>query len=196
MLARTHDIERGEANKENFIRFIEKHVNFVSAVLLVDHVSQKFTFGTDYVCSILSAIFPKTLVNNIAFVFFAKYHSTLTAGLTQKQVPGVLQSAPVFFLDNPIAQQRRFRDPKMMQVVKDREQRALKMLVEVFNWMDGLEPRPVTEITSLYEVYQNIEVKTTSILYQRAREVEIDRLAIALKGYSAVSLSLCSHLAL
>jgi len=87
-------------------------------------------------------------------------------------------------------------DLNEMKIVKDREQGALEMLVVLFNWMDGLKPQPATEITSLYEVHQNIEVKTTSILYQRTREVDIDRLTIALKRYSAVSLSLCSHPAL
>ena len=171
-------------DKESIVRYIEKHVNFISAVLLVDHVPQN-TFTT---------IFPKTLVNNIAFVF-TNTQSSLFWDL-QKNIPGALKSSPVFLLDNPIVQKRRFRDSNVTKIVKDREQGALEMLVGFFNWMDNLEPQPVTEITSLYEVYQNIEVKTTSILYQRVREVEIDRLTIALKEYSAVSLSLYSHLAL
>jgi hypothetical protein len=70
------------------------------------------------------------------------------------------------------------------------------MLVELFNWLDGLEPHPATDITSIYEMYQNIEIKTIGILDQRVREVEIDRLTITLKRHSAVGLSLCSHLAL
>jgi hypothetical protein len=77
-----------------------------------------------------------------------------------------------------------------------RKQRALEMLVELFNWLDGLEPQPTTEITSLYGIYQDIEVRTIGILDQRVREVEIDTLRIALKKYLAVSLSFCSRLAL
>jgi len=181
-------MKQDETNKKSFIRFIEEHVNFVSAVLLVDLVDlvSQNTFKADYTWSNLTTIFPKTLVNNIAFLFI-NVQSSLFPDRFQNSIPGALKSSPVFLLDNPIVQQWRF---------KDREQGALEMFVEFFNWMDGLEPQPATEITSLYEVYQNIEVKTTSILYQRAREVEIDRLTVALKRYSAVSLSLRSHLAL
>jgi hypothetical protein len=188
-LASTHDIERDETDKESIVRFIEKHVSSISTVLiLVDHW---FQFDMSYTCSILSSIFPKTLVNNIAFVFTRAQGPSF-----QKQVPGALKSSPVFLLDNPIGQDRRFLNADKMKVVKDREQRALEMLVELFNWLNGLEPQPTMDITSLYEMYQDIEVRTISILDQRVREVEIDTLTIALKRYLAVSLSLCSHLAL
>jgi len=189
------DIERDETDKESFIRFIGKHVNSISAVLILagpvpPSVS---SFILDFTCSNLSTIFPKTLVNNTAFVF-TNVQNPFFRRLRQEDIPGALESSPVFLLDNPILQQ--FNDPDMMRTVKEREQEALEILVELFNWMDGLEPQPATEITSLYEIYQNIEFKTMIILGQRVREVDIDRLTIALKRYSVVSLSLCSHLAL
>jgi len=36
-------------------------------------------------------------------------------------------------------------------VVKAIEQNALKMLVDLFDWLDGLEPQPTTEIVSLHD---------------------------------------------
>jgi len=190
----TGDIEQDETNKERFVRFIEKHVKFVSAVLLVDLVFLN-DYWRDYRWSILFTIFPKTLVNNIAFVF-TNVRRSRRRDLCQENIPGALKSSLVFFLDNPIVRQLTYAGPNTTKIVKGREQGALEILVEFFNWMDGLEPQPVTGITSFYEVYQNIEAKTPNILFQRVREVEIDRLTNALKRYSAVSLSLCSHLAL
>jgi len=35
-------------------------------------------------------------------------------------------------------------------MVKADEQRALEMFVDLFDWLDGLEPQPTTEITPLY----------------------------------------------
>ena len=189
----TYDIERDETNKESFVRFIEKHVNFVSAVLLVDLIVQN-DYSRDYTWSILSTIFPKTLVNNIASVV-TNAQSSLVRVHYQENIPEALKSSPVFFLDNPMVRQLTFTGPNMKKIVKDREQGALEILVELFNWMDGLEPQPVTEITSFNEIYQNIEAKTSDILDQRAREVEIDRLTNALRRDSAVSHPLCSHLA-
>jgi len=192
-LPATYDIERDETNKESFVRFIEKHVNFVSAVLLVDLIVQN-DYSRDYTWSILSTIFPKTLVNNIASVV-TNAQSSLVRVHYQENIPEALKSSPVFFLDNPMVRQLTFTGPNMKKIVKDREQGALEILVELFNWMDGLEPQPVTEITSFNEIYQNIEAKTSDILDQRAREVEIDRLTNALRRDSAVSHPLCSHLA-
>jgi len=151
------------------------------------------TYPADYTYSNLSTIFPKTLVNNTAFVFTNAQNPWFRREC-QRYAPGALKSSPVFLLDNPILEQ--FEDSNPMKTVKDREQEALEMLVELFNWMDGLEPQPATEITSLYQIYQSIEVETMITLGQRVREVDIDRLTIALRRDSAVSVSLCSHLAL
>jgi hypothetical protein len=197
-LASTHDTERDETDAESIVRFIEKHVDSISAVLiLVDHLSQDFPFNMDYTCSILSAIFPKTLVNNIAFVF-TRAESSASQDFFQKKVPRALKSSPVFLFDNPIASGHWIygTDAMGIQMRAVRKKRVLEMLVELFNWLDGLEPQPTTEITSLYEMYQDIEVRTIGILDQSVREVEIATLRIALKKYLAVSLSLCSHLAL
>jgi hypothetical protein len=188
-LAYAYDIEQDEIHKESIVRYIEQHVDSVSAVLiLIDHLSLGPPFSTSYMWSVLSTILPKTLVNNTALIFTNYEDNFLYLALDLKFIPEALKSSPVFHLINPIAQPR--------SGVKDCEQRALEMLVKVFNWLDGLEPHPATEITSLYEVYQNIEVNTISLLYQRVREVEIDTLTIALKRNLAVGLSLCSHLAL
>ena len=74
-------------------------------------------------------------------------------------VPDALKAAPHFLLNNPVALQRKYLklkdDPNAnvkqgstdsRDVVKAEEQSALGMLVEIFNWLDGLEPQPVTEI--------------------------------------------------
>ena len=143
--------------------------------------------------STLSAIFPKTLVNNIAFVSSNLWsHSPWNP--SQEMVPEALRNSPVFPLDNPIALQLQ-KDLYDVEIrAKILEQGALETLVKLFNWLDELEPQLATEIVSLYERYQNIEAKTTIILDQRAREVEIDRLMFRLKKYSAVRLSRsCLH---
>jgi len=198
-LAGTHDMVRDETDKESFIRFMGKHVNSISAVLVfVD--PEAISFITDYSCFNVSTIFPKTLVNNIAFAFTKvqrmRFEDQRKANIRQEDtlqysIPGALKSSPVFILDNPIVGQRTHAGPNTTEIVKGREQGALEILVEFFNWVDGLEPKSATEIISLYEVYRNIEI----ILDQRVQEVEIDRLTVALKRYSTVSLSLFSHLA-
>jgi len=43
------------------------------------------------------------------------------------------------------------------KAVKVGEENALEMLVDLFDWLDGLEPQPTTEIVSLYD--KSLKVK-------------------------------------
>jgi hypothetical protein len=152
----------------------------------------------DCTLSALSALFPtKTLVNNISFMFT---HIRDPLSFTPPQIPFALKNSPMFFFDNPITPGFYNTHSFGGREEKDSEQGALKMLVNLFDWLDGLEPRPATEIVSLCEQYQNIEAKAINILGQRAREVEIraeiDRLMVTLKKHSAVSLLPCLNLML
>ena len=74
----------------------------------------------------------------------------------------VLKDVPQFLLDNPIALQRKYlkleddvkstsKWAEMRKMVKSGEEQALEMLVEFFDWMDGLEPQPTMEAVTLCE---------------------------------------------
>ena len=171
-LASIHDTEQDETHKESIVRYIDRHVESLSAVLILaiedDPVRTEYTFST------LLAIFPKTLLNNIALVFPNSWVFFV------KMIPKARKSFPVFILDNPVM--------GLGTIEKTREHGALETLVALFDWLDDLEPQPVKEIVSLYEKYQNIEAKTIAILNQRAQEKELDRLKTRLKKHSAVSL--------
>ena len=193
--------QRDESHKKSVVTIIEQHMDYVSAVLiLVSGVVPRTTAGMDYALSTLSAIFPKTLTSNIAFVF-TNVSDPLAWDFSQQTVPEVLKGARHFIIDNPIALQRdylRYKgDPntrtELREVVKACEQRALEMLVKLFDWLDGLEPQAATEIIRLNEKYQNIETKTINILDQIDRTVtmkgEINSLMIRLQKLSTVSLS-------
>ena len=175
-LARTHDIEQDETHKESIVRYIERHVESLSAVLIF--AVKDSSVRTEYTFSTLSAIFPKPLVDNIAFIS-TDSPSNPTWAFPMEEAPEALKSSPVFTLHNPISLSSIFP-----VVIKNWEDRALYTLVELFDWLDDREPQPVKEIVSLYEKYQNI----TTILDQRAREVVIDTLKTRLEVYLAVSL--------
>ena len=171
---------------ENIVRCIERHVESLSAVLIFP--DQHLAAFTQYIFSALSAIFPKALVDNIAFISTSSSIGPPWIFSTTKYQK-VLKSTPVFTFNNPIA----INDKGSPVVQNNLEDEALNTLVELFDWLDDREPQPAKEIVSLYEKYQTI----ATILDQRAREVEIDRLMTILKKHSAVSLpSHCLHLAL
>ena len=78
------------------------------------------------------------------------------------------------------------------------EEDALQELVELFDWLDGLEPQPTKKIVDLYYLSQTIEAVITNILAQldqvKAKKVEVDELTRALKDTTYVSPSPCSYL--
>ena len=200
-MAGTCGIEQDELHKKSILTEIDNNTDSVSAVLiLADGIVPRMTAETDYTFSTLSAIFPKSLTNNIALMF-TNVQNTQSWRFSQETDLGVLKDAPLFVLDNPIALQTRFKDdPAMRRMVKACEQRALEMLVKLFDWLDGLQPQPATEIVRLYEHYQIIQAKTTKILAQIDQTVVIkeglDTLMTTLKKHSDVSPPCYVHLVL
>ena len=205
-MADTRGIEQDERHKESIANQIKKHIDSVTAVLiLANGTIERITAGTDYALSTLSAVFPKSLAENIAFMF-TNVPSPLAWNFSQDTVPRVLKDAPQFLLDNPIALQKKYlklKDkPSMKKAEKDMrnhlkagEQKALEMLVQLFDWLDDCKPQPTTEIVYLYEMSQEIEASITDTLAQidqgAAKKVEIDKLMADLKHSSNVSPSPC-----
>jgi len=201
-LADTRGIDQDELHKKSIASEIQKHIGSVTAVLILANGSvPRITAGMDYALSTLSALFPKSLASNIAFIFTM---SSLSSNVSEAAIPEVLKSAPRFLLNNPISLQKKFLDPtddpskqkrrkEMRKEIKSAEQRAMEMLVELFDWLDGLEPQSTKEILALYEQSQAIEVKITDTFaqmdQQAAKMAEINKLMEELQKKSAVSFS-------
>ena len=205
-LADTRGIHQDELHKKSIATEIQNHIASVSAVLiLANGAVPRITVGMDYALAALSAIFPKTLVNNIGFLF-SNVSTPLSFNFSKDAIPEVLKDAPHFLIDNPVSLQKKYLELKsgiskrkakeMQKAVKNAEQNALEMLVDLFDWLDGLEPQPTTEIIALYEKAQGIESKITNTLAQidqaAAKMAEIRELLKEIKKKSAVSLHLPS----
>jgi hypothetical protein len=212
-LADTRGIQQDEVHKRSIANEIQKHIDSVNAILILTNGTvPRITVGTDYTLSTLSAIFPKSLADNIAFIF-TNVLSPLSWNFSQDTVPRVLKSAPQFHLDNPLALQKKYLDlarrgdqskknvkTEMRKHIMAGEQKALEMMVKLFDWLDRLEPQPTAEIVHLYEISQDIEAMITNTLAQidqtAAKTVEINQLMHTLKKNSDVSSSSSSYLKL
>ena len=86
----------------------------------------------------------------------------------------------------------------MRKAVLAGEERALEMLVVLFNWLDGLRPQPTMEIVYLYNMSQSIEAIITNTLSQidqaATKKAEIEKLIVAVRNNPEVSFSPCSRL--
>jgi len=169
-LADTRGIQQDELNKRSIATQIEEHVDSITAVLILVNGSVPcVTVGTGDVFSMLSAIFPKALTHNTAFMF-TNVLSPLHWNFPVDSVPPVLQDAPRFLLNNPIALQRKYLklkdDPNMKKrrmdlrkEVKAGEEQALGVLVKLFDWLDGLEP----QTAKIIEKSQRFKAKNSAV---------------------------------
>jgi hypothetical protein len=152
-LADTRGVQQDELHK-SIAAQIKKHVGSVNAILvLANGTVPRVTAGTDYALSTLTAMFPN-LLSNIAFIF-TNVLSLLHLNFSGDTIPDILKDAPQFPLNNPVALQRKYlrlkdnlnirdRRTDMCRDVKAGEQNALEMLVELFDWLDGLKPQPMS----------------------------------------------------
>jgi len=157
-LADTRGLQQDELHKQSIATQIQDHIDSVTAVLILANGTIRATIGTDYALSALSAIFPKSLASNTAFMF-TNVLSPLSCNFSRDTNPDGLKDAPYFFLNNPVALQKKYLqlkdDPGMKEIKEDMckavissEKNALGTLVELFDWLDGLEPQPTVMIRS------------------------------------------------
>jgi len=165
-LADTRSTQQDELHKKRITAQIKKHIDSITAVLVLANGSvPHMTAGTGYALSTLSAIFPNTLTRNIAFVF-TNVSGPLYCNSPGDIIPEVLKGARHFLLNNPIALQRKFlklRDDgvNLRNIVKADEKEALKMLVDLFDWLDGLDRPTTTGVVRLYEKSRNTVIRVT-----------------------------------
>ena len=202
-MADTRSIRQDELDKKNIVTEIQKHIDSVNAVLiLANGTVPQINVCTDYVLSTLSAIFPKSLADNISFLF-TNVASPLSLNFPMDAIPEALKDAHMFFLDNPIALQKMYLSSKgdldkqkvraeMRRAVQAGEEQALEMLVDLFDWLDGLGSQLTMEIVCLYHLSQSIEAMIANILAQMdqaaTKKAEIDELIHGLKNNSKASL--------
>jgi hypothetical protein len=153
-LADTRGIQQDELHKRSIVAQIKKHVDSVNAILvLANGTVPRVTVGADYVLSTLAGIFPN-LPSNIAFIF-TNVLSLLYFNFSWDTIQDTLKEAPQFLVDNPFPLQSKYRRLKdnpsihnrgtdMRREVKVGKQNALEMLVELFDWLDGLESQPMS----------------------------------------------------
>ena len=181
-MADTRDHQQDALQTKRIAAQVKKHIDSVTAVLVVANGTvPRVNVGTDYALSTLSAIFPKTPSKNIAFLL-TNTSNPLYRNFSKDNPPDAFKDASQFLLNNPIALQRKYLRLKgeantrsqgtyFKEAVKASERDALEMLVDLFDWLDGLEPQPTTKSVSLLEQLHCIVSKITYPLAQYAKAI-------------------------
>jgi len=139
------------------------------------------------------------MANNIAFLF-SNSPPAGSLNFPDDAIPKVLKHAPKFLIDNPIALQKKYlkqRGPMKLRTekeikesVKRAEGDALETLVKLFDWLDGLEPQPTTEIIAIQKKSEDIESKITATLIATSHRIQGDLARLA-EEYAGLSLAGC-----
>jgi hypothetical protein len=139
-LAGTRGLQQDELDKKTIATQIKQYSHSITAVLiLANGTDPRVTVG-----STLSAISPETRSEETAFLL-TNTRDVLYENFNVDSLPAKFKNIPQFLVDNPIALQREYlkmkrRRADLRNVVKASEQNALETLVELFDWLDGLEP--------------------------------------------------------
>ena len=136
---------------KSIIAQVKKYIDSITAVIiLANGTVPRITVGTDDALSFLSTISPKIPVKHMCSIL-TNLPSPLSQNFPGNAFPGILIQ---FVLDNPVALQKKYLklkgDPNMKKestdlrtMVKAGEQKALEVLVDLFDWLDGLDgPKP------------------------------------------------------
>jgi hypothetical protein len=175
-LADTRGLAQDALHKASIAKAIQDNITTVNAVLiLANGTLQRLTHATDYALSTLSSMFPRTLADNIG-ILFTNVASALSWNFEEDSLPDVLQDAHQFILDNPLAmwnkllqiQEKKGSPPKKLlclnQLVEQGHTNAIAMLVDMLNWLEGLDPQPTKHITMLYNKSLDIERSISNAL--------------------------------
>jgi len=180
--ADTRGLQQDELHKKSIASQIQKHIESVTAVLvLANGTVPRLTVDTDNTLSTLSAIFTDTLASRVAFLL-TNVNNHLYTNFSEDTVPDALKDAPQFLLNNPIALQRKYLNLKdnpdmekqttqFREAVNIAERDALEMLVELFDWLDGLESQPGMKVGPLYRMRNTIVANIIGPLTRHVRKL-------------------------
>ncbi len=157
---------------KNIATQVEKHIDSITAVIiLANGTVPRVTVGTNDTLSFLSAIPLKIPTKNVSCIL-TNISSAIYQNFPGNTLPCILKDAPQFLLNNPIALQRKYLKLKddttmkkgsmaLRKMVRADEQKSLEMLVDLFEWLGGLD-RPKT---------QNIVIRITNQMKELLRKV-------------------------
>src|SRR5258706_521323 len=199
-LADTRGIHQNALKKKSIATEIQNHLGYVNAVLILANGSiPRISVSMDYALTTLSALFPKILADNTAFLL-TNVPTPASRNFPDDAILRDLKHAPKFLIDNPIALQKNYLKQKghldkktlkkIKQSVKLAEENALEMLVELFDWLDGLKPQPTTEIIAIHKKSEDIESKITATLIGASHRTLRDLAQLA-EEYAGLSLAGC-----
>ncbi|KAG8698867.1 hypothetical protein FRC09_006978 [Ceratobasidium sp. 395] len=174
-LADTRGINQDKIHKEEINNAIQEFVTSIDAVLIMANgTAERLTVATDYTLNIICSMFPRTIIDNIGFIF--TNCDPLTFNFDHESLQPELRRSPYWVIQNPLAMLKNYNSPKVnrrfsanqMQKQLDQLTGGYDETVETLNeWLEWLDTRSIQttiEIDRLYRISMDIESNIESAL--------------------------------
>lgn len=177
-LADTRGLVYDDEHKSSIVQAISDKIETIDGVLIVANGTiERLPAATDYTLTTLASIFPRSIVDNVAFIF-TMVSNPLHFNFKLDNLPEPLKNAKYYLLENPIVQYKQLRLQatlpqsamnlnKTRQAIDKNYLTSIAMLVKLFGWLDQREPRQTTAIVKLYETSCNIDRRIQNVVELR-----------------------------
>ncbi|KAG9096550.1 hypothetical protein FRC06_008553, partial [Ceratobasidium sp. 370] len=171
-LADTRGIKQDKIHKEEINNAIQNTVMTIDAVIIVANGTvQRLTVATDYALNIICSMFPRSIIDNIGFMF-----TNAGPGLSNFDTSSLhpeLRGSRTWEMQNPLAILKSYHSavankrPSAAQVHKKviaSYDETVETLNEWLEWLDTREVQTTIEIDRLYRISTDIESRIDSTL--------------------------------
>ncbi|KIK53796.1 hypothetical protein GYMLUDRAFT_178498 [Collybiopsis luxurians FD-317 M1] len=177
-LADTRGIDKDNEHKQAIANAIEANFEIIDAVLiLANGTIPRLGNATEYALTVISGMFPYSIIENIAFVF-TMVTDPLSFNFEKSSLqPEALQSASMWSINNPLAQWKKYQEKlknkeeydedilqDMEDSVRSSYKKTLKTLGQIFQFLDKCKAQPTNDIHDLYIMSTDIEASISNVI--------------------------------
>jgi energy-coupling factor transporter ATP-binding protein EcfA2 len=196
-LADTRGLEQDDAHKASIAKAIQTLVDTIDAVIVMANGTvEQLGVATDYALNTISAMFPRSIVDNIGFLF-TNVDTILSFNFQMSTLPEEVRSAQIWTIQNPLALYMRYQENvgahvpenqlvSLRHLMGSNYDRTVDTIQSLMQWVDARATQPTLLIQELYNMTTNIESAILSV-FARMAQLEEKRVALL-----RLSTELCS----
>jgi tRNA U34 5-carboxymethylaminomethyl modifying GTPase MnmE/TrmE len=208
-LADTRGLEQDELHKAGIVASIRNQVNAIDAVIVMANGTvERLGIATDYALETIAAMFPRSIAENIGFLF-TNVADILSFNFQTDSLPEAVRDAEIWTMQNPVAQYVRYtrsiigKKPAkqlshMRKLIETSYENTMEMLDGFFEWIDARAVQPTTEILAVYEMTVSIESSILDVIsrmnQQEQKRRDLETLMSQLKTSKQVGISKMSNI--
>ncbi|KAJ4000142.1 hypothetical protein F5050DRAFT_1804369 [Lentinula boryana] len=174
-LADQRGIDVDNEHKQAISYAIKENFEVIDAVLILLHGgATRLTLQTDYTLTTISSMLPNSIMDNITCIFTSAV--SLSFNFDLASLPQHFRNAPTWLIDNPFPQWVEYRriltQPSIDEDILDDlnecvhrgYKRGLKILSQLFQYLDNRKAHPAQSIFQLYDISMEIEAHISNAI--------------------------------